>query len=150
MKVFLLKNVANVGRVGEVKEVADGFGRNYLIPNKLALLATPSSLKTAEAQLQKERQEEEHFATELSQIAKQLEGFPITFKAKVRSEESLYGSIRDSDIAAELTHLTGLDIIDKGKIELEEPIRQLGEYEVAIRLSKDLAPKVKVTVTKEE
>jgi large subunit ribosomal protein L9 len=149
MKVLLIKSVANIGRVGEIKEVADGFGRNYLIPNKLALLATPSSLKTAEAQLQKERQEEEHFATELSQIAKQLEGFPITFKAKVRSEESLYGSIRDSDIAAELTQLTGLDI-DKGKIELEEPIHKLGEYEVAIRLSKDLAPKIKVTVTKEE
>jgi len=149
MKVFLLKSVANVGRVGEVKEVADGFGRNYLIPNKLASLATPSALKAAEAQLQKERQEEERFATELSQLAQQLEGFPITFKAKVRSNERLYGSIRDSDIAAELTQLTGLDI-DKGKIELEEPIHQLGEYEVAIKLGKDLRPKVKVTVTKEE
>ena len=149
MKVLLIKSVANIGRVGEIKEVANGFGRNYLIPNKLALLATPSALKAAEAQLQKGRQEEERFAAELSQLAQQLEGFPITFKAKARSNERLYGSIRDSDIAAELNQLTGLDI-DKGKIELEEPIHKLGEYEVAIRLSKDLAPKVKVTVTKEE
>ena len=149
MKVLLIKSVANIGRVGEIKEVADGFGRNYLIPNKLALLATPSALKTAEAQLQKERQEEERFAAELSKLAQQLEGFPIAFKAKVRSNERLYGSIRDSDIAAELTQLTGLDI-DKSKIELEEPIHQLGEYEVAIKLGKDLRLKVKVTVTKEE
>ena len=149
MKVLFLKSVAHVGRAGEIKEVANGLGRNYLIPNKLALLATPSALKMAEAQLHKERQEEERLAGDLSQVAQQLEGFPITFKAKVRSEQRLYGSVRDSDIAAQLTQLTGFDI-NKGKIELEKPIRQLGEYEVAIRLGKDLTPKVKVIVTQEE
>jgi len=129
--------------------VADGYGRNFLLPRKFALLATPSALKAAEAQLQREKERQLHFAAELSQLAQQLEGFPITFKAKVVEGERLYGSIREAHIAEELSQLTGFDI-DKGKIELEEPIRHLGNYEVTIRLSKDLAPKIKVEVAKEE
>jgi large subunit ribosomal protein L9 len=149
MKIVLLKDVDNVGRAGEVKEVADGYGRNFLLPKKLALLATPSALKTAEAQLQKEKEKEQRFAAEITKLAQQLEGLLITFKEKASSEDRLYGSVRDSDIARELSQLTGLDIA-KEKIELEEPIRQLGEYEVTVRFSQDLAPKIKVVVTREE
>jgi large subunit ribosomal protein L9 len=149
MKIVLLKDVANVGRAGEVKEVADGYGRNFLLPKKLALLATPSALKVAEAQLQKEKEKEQRFAAEVTKLAQQLEGLLITFKEKASSEDHLYGSVRDSDIARELSQLTGLDIA-KEKIELEEPIRQLGEYEVTVRFSQDLAPKIKVVVTREE
>ena len=149
MKIVLLEDVANVGRAGEVKEVADGYGRNFLLPKKLALLATPSALKAAEAQLQKEKEKQQHFDAEITKLAQQIEGLLITFKERVSSEDRLYGSVRDSDIARELSQLTGLDIA-KEKIELEEPIRQLGEYEVAVRLSEDLAPKIKVDVTKEE
>lgn len=149
MKIVLLKDVANVGRAGEVKEVADGYGRNFLLPKKLALLATPSALKAAEAQLQKEKEKEQRFAAEITKLAQQLEGLLITFKEKASSEDRLYGSVRDSDIARELSQLTGQDIA-KEKIELEEPIRQLGEYEVTVRFSQDLAPKIKVIVTREE
>jgi len=149
MKIVLLEDVANVGRAGEVKEVADGYGRNFLLPKKLALLATPSALKAAEVQLQKEKEKQQHFDAEITKLAQQIEGLLITFKERVSSEDRLYGSVRDSDIARELSQLTGLDIA-KEKIELEEPIRQLGEYEVAVRLSEDLAPKIKVDVTKEE
>ena len=149
MKVVLLEDVANVGRAGEVKEVADGYGRNFLLPRKLALLATPSAIKAAEAQLQKEQEKQQRFAAEITKLAEQLEGLLITFKEKVSSEDRLYGSVRDSDIARELSQLTGLDIA-KEKIELEDPIRQLGEYEVPVRLSEDLAPKIKVIVTREE
>lgn len=149
MKIVLLKDVANVGRAGEVKEVADGYGRNFLLPKKLALLATPSALKAAEAQLQKAKEKEKLFAAEVTKLAQQLEGLLITFKEKASSEDRLYGSVRDSDVARELSQLTGLDIA-REKIELEEPIRQLGEYEVTVRLSQDLAPKIKVIVTREE
>ncbi len=149
MKVIFLKDVANVARAGEVKEVAGGYGRNFLLPRKLALLATPSALKTAEVQIQKDREKQQRFVAELSQLAQQLEGFPITLKAKVVEEERLYGSIRDADIADELSRLTGLDI-ERRKVELEEPIRQLGEYEVPIRLDKDLAPTIRVIVAREE
>jgi len=149
MKIVLLKDVANVGRAGEVKEVADGYGRNFLLPKKLALLATPSALKAAEAQLQKAKEKEKLFAAEVTKLAQQLEGLLITFKEKASSEDRLYGSVRDSDIARELSQLTGQDIA-KEKIELEEPIRQLGEYEVTVRFSQDLAPKIKVIVTREE
>ena len=149
MKVVFLTDVARVARAGEVKEVADGYGRNYLLPRKLALLATPSALKEAEVRVDKEREKLDRFTAELGQLAEQLEGFVISFKAKVQEEEKIYGSIRDSDIADELSQLTGLEI-EKKKIELEEPIRHLGEHEVTVRLSKDLAPTIKVIVAQEE
>lgn len=149
LKVVFLKNVARVAKVGEVKEVADGYGRNFLLPRKLALLATPSALKEAEIQVKKERERQERFEAEMKQLAEQLEGFLLTFKEKVTNETNLYGSVRDSDIAEELSRLTGIDF-DRRKIELEEPIRQLGEYEITVRLSKELAPKIKVVVSGEE
>ena len=149
MKVIFLKDVPNVAKAGDVKVVADGYGRNFLLPRKLALLATPSALKAAEIQIHKDREKEAHFAAELSQLAEQLEGFAITFQAKVVEEDRLYGSIRDSDIADELSQLTGIEI-EKRQVELEEPLRHLGEHEVVVRLGKDLAPTIKVSITQEE
>jgi large subunit ribosomal protein L9 len=149
MKVVFLKDVTRVGRAGEVKEVADGYAKNFLLPKKLALPATPPSIKMAEAQLQKEEQEQQHHAEELVEVARQLEGLSLDFKMKVMEEGRLYGSIRDNQIAEELKRLTGIDI-ERTRIELLEPIRQLGSYELTIRLGRDLAPKVKVVVTGEE
>ena len=149
MKVVFLKDVTRVGRAGEVKEVADGYAKNFLLPKKLALPATPPSIKIAEAQLQKEEQEQQHHAEELVEVARQLEGLSLDFKMKVMEEGRLYGSIRDTQIAEELKRLTGIDI-ERARIELLEPIRQLGSYELTIRLGRDLAPKVKVVVTGEE
>lgn len=149
MKVIFLKNVATVAKAGEVKEVANGYGRNFLLPRNLALLATPSAIKTAEVQIQKEHEKQALFAAELDQLTQQLEGFAVSFKAKVVEEDRLYGSIRDGDIADELSQLTGLEI-ERKQVELEEPIRHLGEYEVTVRLSKDLAPTIKVIVAQED
>ncbi|MCX5999197.1 MAG: 50S ribosomal protein L9 [Chloroflexi bacterium] len=150
MKVIFLKDVANVAQAGQVKEVSDGYARNFLLPKKLALPATQSALKIAEKEIQKDKEKEQHFASELGQLAQQLEGVSITLKGKVIEEEDrLYGSIRDNDIADGLKQLTGL-AIEKTSIELPEPIRQLGEHEVTVRLSKDLAPKIKVIVAREE
>ncbi|MCX5992428.1 MAG: 50S ribosomal protein L9 [Chloroflexi bacterium] len=149
MKVVFIKDVTRVGRAGEVKEVADGYAKNFLLPKKLALPATPSSIKMAEALLRKEEQGQQLHAEELVEVARQLEGLSLDFKMKVMEEGRLYGSIRDNQIAEELKRLTGIDI-ERTRIELLEPIRQLGIYELTIRLGRDLAPKVKVVVTGEE
>lgn len=146
--MVFLKDVPPVGKAGEVKEVANGYGRNFLLPRELASLATPLALKALEVQIQKEKEKQQRLTAERSELARQLEGFSITLKAKVTEGEQIYGSIRDSDIVAEISRLTGFDI-DRKEIELEEPIHQLGSYEVTIRLSKDLGPKVKVTVVEE-
>jgi large subunit ribosomal protein L9 len=146
MKVIFLQDVPNVAQAGQVKEVADGYARNYLIPRKLAALAQPQAVSQIETRTKKI---EVRLTAELTELASQLEGKEISLKAKAGAKDKLYGSITSADIANELKNATGLEI-DKRKIELEEPIRQLGSYEIALKLGKDIAPKIKVTVTEEE
>jgi large subunit ribosomal protein L9 len=145
MRVIFLQDVPNVAKAGEIKEVADGYGRNFLIPKKLALLANPQAISQTETR----DKIKTRINAELMELASQLEGKEVSLKAKAGAKDRLYGSITSADIAAELNNTTGLDI-DKRKIELDEPIRQLGSYEVAIRLAGDIVPKIKVTVTEEE
>ncbi|GAI33671.1 unnamed protein product, partial [marine sediment metagenome] len=114
---------------------------------KLALLATFEAISQAEARDKKI--EEVRLNAELIELARQLEGKEVSLKARAGARDRIYGSITSADIASELNNATGL-VIDKRKIELDEPIRQLGSYEVAIRLAKDIIPKVRVTVTEEE
>ncbi len=149
MKVVFLQDVANVARAGEIKKVADGYARNFLIPKKLALLASPGITKAVEAQLKKQARSQAQTEAELLELANQLDGKEVSLTAKVGAEDRLYGSITAADIAAELEHTTGFTV-DKRKIELDEPIRQVGSYEVAIRLGKDIVPKIKVTVSEEK
>jgi large subunit ribosomal protein L9 len=146
MKVIFLQDVPQVAQAGQVKEVADGYARNYLIPRKLAALAQPQAVSQIETRTKKM---EVRLTSEMKELASQLEGKEVSLKAKAGAKEKLYGSITSADIAAELQNVTGLEI-DKRKIELEEPIRQLGSYEIALKLGKDIAPKIKVTVTEEE
>jgi large subunit ribosomal protein L9 len=149
MKVIFLEDVPNVASAGEIKEVADGYGRNFLIPRKLAMLPSPSALSTMEIQQRIKAKNEVELQTEMLELTNQLEGKEIILKARAGTKDRLYGSITSADIASELNNAFGL-VVDKRKIELAEPIRQLGSYEVAIRLSKDVIPKIKVTVTEEE
>ncbi len=148
MKVIFLQDVPRVAKAGEVKEVADGYGRNFLIPQKLAVIADPSTLNTLKAQIKKEASSQAQTEEEMTDLAHQLDGKEITLKAKAGAKEQLYGSITSADIAAELQN-NGL-VVDKRKIEIAEPIRQLGSHEVAIRLTKDAIPKIKVIVIEEE
>jgi len=149
MKVIFLQDVPNVARAGEMKEVASGYGRNFLIPQKLALLASSPAISVIEAQRKINTRSQQQTGTELADLAKQLEGREVFLKARVGAKDRLYGSITNADIAAELESATGL-VIDKKKIELAKPINKLGSYEVTIRLAKDVIPKIKVTVTEEE
>jgi len=148
MKVIFLQNVPNVARAGEIKEVADGYGRNFLIPKKIAMLATPSATITIEAQHRITERSQAQTEAEMTDLAQQLEGKEIILKAKAGASDRLFGSITSADIASELQNTTGL-VVDKKKIELVEPIRQLGSYEIAIKLAKDTASKIKVIVEKE-
>jgi len=148
MKVVFLQDVPGVARAGEIKEVADGYGKNFLIPKKLALLATPSATNTVEVQRGITERSQAQIETEMIELAHQLEGKEVTLKARTGAKDRLFGSITSADIASELQNTTGL-VVDKKKIELAEPIRQLGSYEVAIKLAKDIAPKIRVIVAKE-
>ncbi|UCC90851.1 MAG: 50S ribosomal protein L9 [Dehalococcoidia bacterium] len=147
MRVVFLEDVPNVARAGEIKEVANGYGRNYLIPKKLALLANSPATNLLEIQRKLATQPQTEDA--LVKLANQLEGREVTLKARAGAKDRLYGSVTSADIAAELQNSAGL-AIDKRKIELAEPIHQLGSYEVVIRLAKDIVPKIKVIVIAEE
>ena len=149
MKVVFLEDVPNVAETGEVKEVADGYGRNFLIPKKLAILADAKTTHIVEAQLKKKARRQAETEAEMKELAEQLEGREIVLKARAGAKDQLYGSITNADIAEELEKSAGL-VIDKRKIELEEPIREVGSYEIAIRLTADIIPKIKLTVAEEE
>jgi len=149
MKVIFLEDVPNVGNAGQIKEVADGYGRNYLIPRKLAAPARPQDIKDVEAQIKARARQVARTDAEMKALAEILEGKEITLKARAGAQERLYGSITAADISAGLE--TGLKAtVDKRKIELAEPIHQLGTYDVPIRLGKDILATVKVTVISDE
>jgi large subunit ribosomal protein L9 len=145
MKVVFLQDVPNVAKAGDVKEVADGYGRNFLIPRKLAALASPQAISQVKTGEKAQASTEE----ELGELAQQLEGKEVSLKAHAGAKERLYGSITSADIAAELESATGI-AIDKRKIELEKPIHKLGSYELTVKLGKDITPKITVNVIEEE
>jgi len=149
MKVIFLEDVPNVARVGEIKEVATGYARNFLIPRKLALLAGAQAINQAEVQRRKKIREQAETEVELLELAKQLDGREITIEARVGAKDHLYGSVTNADISTELERSVGL-VVDKRKIEFDEAIRQLGSYEITIKLAKDIVPQIKVTVVEEK
>jgi len=149
MKVVFLEDVPGVARSGEIKEVADGYVRNFLIPKKLALIANSAAIKLAEARCRVKARQQAETEAELQELAKQIDGKEITLKARAGSKDRLYGSITSADIAAELEKSDGV-VVDKRKIDLEEHIHQLGSYEITVRLGRDITPKVKVSVIEEK
>jgi len=148
MKVVFLEDVPNVAQAGEIKEVAGGYGRNFLIPRKLALLADSQAISLVAAQRRIKARQQADSESELEDLARELDGREITIKARVGAKDHLYGSITNADIAAELQNSAGL-VIDKRKIELAEPIRQLGSYQVSVKLAKDIVSQIGVTVVEE-
>lgn len=145
MEVILLKDVPRLGRAGELRRVAPGYARNHLIPKGLAVFATEGAAKELEQQQQLEARREKQVETEAQALAEELEGLTLTIYAKTGEKQRLYGSVTSGDIAEALEKETGR-IIDRRKIELEEPIRQLGIYSVPVRLLSDLSPMIRVDV----
>src|SRR5512135_698493 len=147
MKVLLLKDVYKLGRAGDVKKVADGYGRNFLLPQKLAMLATPGALKQVEkirSQAEIRRTEQN---SELKDLASQINGVTVVFAAKAGETGKLYGSITTQDVATAIQEKTRYEV-KKQQIDMQ-PIRNLGEFTAHVRLTMDLVPEVKVIVHRE-
>jgi len=145
MKVIFLHDVPNVAKAGETKEVADGYGRNYLIPKNLAVLADTNARNV----LDRQHKIQAKFEAEQSEVARGLDGTEVVLKAQTGAEGKFFGSITAADIAHELKNVTGIDV-DKRKIELAEPIKQLGNYEITVRLAKEAVAKIKATIIEQE
>jgi large subunit ribosomal protein L9 len=149
MKVLFLQDVKGTAHAGDVKEVADGFARNYLLPHKLAVTATEATLKSITIQKQIAAAKRARAQGKASGLAERLEQVTLHFKVKVGEQYRLYGSITSADIAEAVERQLG-EPIDKHKIVLEEPIRHLGEFKVPIKLATGLEPAVTVFVENEE
>lgn len=147
MRVLLLKDVYKLGHAGEVKKVADGYGRNYLLTQGLATLATAAALKQAETLRQNAAITRSKLNEELKGVADQISGLTLVFPVKAGETGKLYGSITSGNIAAKIKEASGLEI-DRRTITVQ-PIRELGEYKVPVRLTMDLVPHVKVVVHRE-
>ncbi len=147
MKVLLIKDVYKLGHAGDVKKVADGFGRNFLIPQGLAVLATPGALSTVDRIRAKAAVMRDALNQEMSGLAEQLEGVELSFITKAGETGKLYGSITSQMVVDALNQKMGTKI-ERHQIE-SEPIRNLGEHFAIVRLTIDLNPKVKVVVTRE-
>ncbi len=147
MKVVFLEDVPNVAKEGEVKEVSDGYGRNFLIPRKLALAATAANMKVMEEKKRQQARREAKTEAEIAELGRQLNGRQITIRARVGAGSHLHGAVTAADIAAAL-EADGINV-DKRKIELAEPIHETGPYDISIRLSKDVVPVVKLSIVAE-
>jgi large subunit ribosomal protein L9 len=147
MKVLLIKDVYKLGRAGDVKKVADGFGRNFLLPQKMAVLATPGAIKTAERIRSKAAEKRVILNEEMSVVAKALEKVQLSFGARAGETGKLYGSITSQEVADALQKKSGFGL-KRQQLDMQ-PLRTLGEHTVRIRLTMDLIPEIKVTVFRE-
>lgn len=149
MKIAFLEDVPNVAKAGDVKEVSDGYARNYLIPKKLGAPASTSVTQVIESKRRASARKQAQAEAEMIALGKEIESKEITIEAKKGAKDRIYGSVTAADIATALAKQTKIKI-DKKKIEIAEPIRQIGKHEVTIRLSAEVTPKLKVTVVEKE
>lgn len=145
MKVLLIQDVDNLGYAGDVKKVADGYGRNYLLPQQLAVLATPGALKQAETIRKAAEKRRAQETADAQAVANQLEGLKLFFERRAGETGKLYGSVTSGDIADAILAKTGIEL-DKRKVAVPEPIRTLGEQEVPIKLMIDVTTSITVEV----
>lgn len=148
MNVLLVQDVPGLGRAGQTKKVADGYARNYLIPRKLAVPATPNAIKQMEAAKQAAAQREAENLAKAQELAAALNAMRLTFRVKTAANDRLFGAITAADIAEALEREHKLSI-DKRWIMLEHPIKDLGERSVPIKLSAQVIANLQVNVEKE-
>jgi len=147
MKVLLLKDVYKLGRAGDVKKVADGYGRNFLLPQGLAMLATPGALKQVDRIRAKAEIRRTALNEELKGYAEGIEGLTLIFGAKAGETGKLYGSVTTQNVADALEEKVRYEI-KRHQIDMQ-PIRNLGEYTAHVRLTIDLVPEIKIIVHRE-
>ncbi|MDD3345828.1 MAG: 50S ribosomal protein L9 [Candidatus Omnitrophica bacterium] len=146
MKVILIKDVAKVGRAGTVAEVKEGYARNFLFPHKLAQEATAGGIKKLEQDMQARSEQYARDKQESEELKVRLDALSLTIPALVQGEEKLYGSISSHDISEALKQ-EGF-AIEKNAVELPEPIKSLGIYELTVRLHAEVKATVKLWVVK--
>ncbi len=147
MRVLLLKDVYKLGRAGDVKRVADGYGRNYLLPQSLAVLATPGALKQSEHIRARANEQRAILNNEMGMIAGKIKDLKLFFPAKASETGKLYGSITNAMIAEAITKKSGVEV-NRRQVDTE-PVRSLGEHKVRVRLTVDLIPTISVFVHRE-
>jgi len=144
MKVLLTKDVYKLGRAGDIKKVADGYGRNFLLPQGLAVLATVGALKQTDKIRSQAEVRRTELNSELKDLASHINGITVVFSAKAGETGKLYGSITTQDVAAAIQEKTRYEV-KKQQIDMQ-PIRNLGEFKAHVRLTMDLVPEVKIIV----
>lgn len=148
MEVILREDVDNLGSRGEVVKVAPGYARNFLLPKRLAVAATDSNRKIVEQERQAHLRKEAKLKGEAEDLSKLLGGVSVTIAQKAGENDQLFGSVTSKDIADALAAKNFT--IDRRKVQLDEPIKQLGEFKVPLRLHRDVTVEVTVNVVKEE
>lgn len=149
MKVVFLKDVSTKGKRGEIRDVANGYARNFLFPRGLAMPATAGAVKVANVQSEEKSQRQTRQQEEINELIQQLEAKELHLKARAGAKGRLHGAITSADIAHGLSQLVNIEI-DKKKIELDEPLHHLGSYEVTISLAKGSEARLKVVIEEEE
>jgi large subunit ribosomal protein L9 len=147
MEVILREHVDNLGRRGDLVKVADGYARNYLLPRKMALLATAGNKKVIEREKEKFDAQEAEEQKVAQAVADRLANVEIEIARKVGETDALFGSVTNADVAESLA-AKGFDI-DRRKVQLHDPIKKLGEYAVPVKLHRDVTVTVKVKVVAE-
>ncbi len=148
MKVILLEDVKSLGKKGDLVEVSDGYGRNFIIPRKKGVEATSENMNNLKLQKANEEKLAREAKAAAEELADKLKGVSVTIKAKTGTSGKLFGAIASKEIALALAKQTGLEL-DKKKLLLDEPIRELGVHTVKARLHKDVIGEVKVNIVEE-
>ncbi len=146
MKVILLQDVKAQGKAGDIKEVADGYARNFLLNKKLALEATPQNLKHLAAQKQKQAEKASADLAEAKALAAKIADMTIEIKVKTGEAGRLFGSVTNKEVAEAISAQVG-QTLDKRKVEIKEPIKTLGEAEALLKLHTEVHQKVKLNIT---
>lgn len=145
MKVLLTKDVEHLGRAGDLKEVSGGYGRNFLVPQGFAVLATKGQVKQAEERLKAERRRVEIARRDAEAIAARLTGQTLHFVERVGEQDRLYGSVTNVDIANKIQEQLSLEV-DRRRIDLEDPIKRVGNYPVKIQIATGVSAVINVVV----
>jgi len=148
MKIILQADVENLGKEGDVLEVADGYGRNYLLPKGLAVKATPHNLKQLEKKIRAREEQKKQEFEQAKKLAAKISETTVVVKARAGEKGKLFGSVTNSDLAARLEE-QGIEI-DRRKIDLKEPIKEVGFYTVGVKIHPEVFAELKVHVEAEK
>ncbi len=148
MKIMLTKDVDNVGHAGEIKDVADGYGRNFLIPRKLAVLAgrgvEAEAKRIQDAAARREAKERD----QARELAEEIDNKTVVVRLKVGAEDKVFGAITNEDISTAIKQQHQVEV-DRRRVELKEPLKQLGEHQVTLRLHRDIDAHINLIITRD-